>query len=121
MMTLGRNILVWVFRHLLALVLIVIILIVGRYLVPPAAAWLKAQGETARSVSAQRSALSAARERFDAWADVRRGEVDARSAALARSPEAGLHARRGEIERSIVAQRRARLGGGQLEIGRAHV
>ena len=120
-MTLGRNILVWVFRHLLALVLIVIILIVGRYLVPPAAAWLKAQGETARSVSAQRSALSAARERFDAWADVRRGEVAPRSAALARSPEAGLHARRGEIERSIVAQRRARLGGGQLEIGRAHV
>ncbi len=119
MMTLGRNLLVWVFRHLLALVLIVIILLVGRYVVPPAAAWLQAQAEAARSVSAQKSALSAARERFDAWAEVRRGEPRARSEALGRAPEAGLRAHRAEIDRSIVAQRRARLSGGQLALAAA--
>lgn len=119
MMTLGRNLLVWVFRHLLALVLIVIILIVGNYLVPPAAAWLRAQAETARSVSAQRTALSAARERFDAWAEVRRREPQARSEALARAPDAGLRARRAEIDRSIAAQRRERLDGGRLALAAA--
>ena len=49
MLTLGRNILAWLFRHLLALVLILIILIVGRYVVPPAAAWLRAQTEIGRA------------------------------------------------------------------------
>ena len=77
MMTLGRNILVWVFRHLLTLVLILIILIVGRYVVPPAAAWLQAQAEAARTVPAQRSALAEARGRFDGWAEARRGQLDA--------------------------------------------
>ena len=119
MMTLGRNILVWVFRHLLTLVLILIILIVGRYVVPPAAAWLQAQAEAARTVPAQRSALAEARERFDDWAEARRGQLDAQSAALARAPEAGLRARRAGIDRSIAAQRTERLSGGQLALAAA--
>ena len=118
-MNLGRNVLAWVFRHLLALVLILLILIAGRYLVPPAAAWLAAQAEAARGVPAQRSALAAARERFDAWAEARSGGIAAQADRLSRSPEAGLRTRRAAIDRAIGVQRQARLGGGQLALAAA--
>ena len=118
-MNLGRNLLAWVFRHLLALVLILLILIAGRYLVPPAAAWLAAQAEAARGVPAQRSALATARERFDAWAEVRRGEIAAQADTLSRTPVAGLRARRAAIDRSIEGQLQARLSGGQLALAAA--
>src|SRR5687768_11841858 len=119
MLTLGRNILAWLFRHLLALVLILIILIVGRYVVPPAAAWLRAQTEAARGVPTQRSALAAAQERFDGWAEARGAEAEAQSQALPRAPDAMLRGRRAAIDRSIAAHRAARLSGGRLALAAA--
>src|SRR5688572_10449688 len=119
MLMLGRNLLVWILRHLLALLLILIILIVGRYVVPPAVAWLQAQSETARSVSAQRTALADARERFEAWASDNRERLGARSEALSGDSDASLRERRGEIERAIAAQRGAQLGAAQLALAAA--
>ena len=119
MTSLARNILAWLFRHLIALGLILLILIVGRYALPPAVDWARAQIEAARSLPARRSAIAEAQARFEAWAGTRRAAAAAAGAKLAAMPEARLRARRGEIDPAIARQRRDRLGGTRLALAAA--
>ena len=119
MANLGRVILMWVLRHLLALLLILLILIVGRYVVPPAAEWLEGQIEASRSLSAQQSAYAEAHDRFDAWSRTRTAQVQASTAALSRAPETRLRARRAEIGAQIGELRPLRLGSGALALAAA--
>ena len=119
MTNLGRIALAWIFRHLLALVLILLILIAGRYALPPAIDWVGAQVEAARALPARQQAFGAAAERFGAWSDRRRAEAEAHAAGLARTPEAGLRARRAEIAPLMAREREARLSGTGLALAAA--
>ena len=119
MFNLGRIVLAWVLRHLLALVLILIILIVGRYALVPAVQWYRGQAEASRSVAAQQATQAEARNDFDAWAERRRAEAGAQAAGLTSMPEAALRARRAAIGPAIARQQQARLGGAQLALAAA--
>ncbi|MGZ8281929.1 MAG: hypothetical protein ACXWUN_03120 [Allosphingosinicella sp.] len=115
-MALGRTIIVWIFRHLLALVLILIILIIGRYAFEPATDWLRAQIEESRSVPRQRQALVEVRDAFEQYSRRRQAEVERSTRALARSPEAPLRRRRAQIDGAIAREQAARLSGVQLAL-----
>jgi hypothetical protein len=116
---LGRTVLAWIFRHLLALVLILLILIAGRYALPPVVDWVGTQVETARALPARRQAYADAAERFAAWSDRRRAEAEANAAGLARTSEPALRARRAAIAPQIAREREARLGGTGLALAAA--
>jgi hypothetical protein len=118
-MSLGRNVLIWLVRHALALLLILLILIVGRYAVPPAAAWVKAELAAARGVPEQRSTLVQAQQRFARHAEQRRAEAEAATGALPGQADATLRHRLREIGPALAQERRARLGGAQLALAAA--
>ena len=65
MTNLFRNVLAWIFRHLIALVLILIILIAGRYALPPAIDWIGEQAEAARALPEAERAYAEATDRFE--------------------------------------------------------
>lgn len=115
MLSLGRNILVWVFRHLLALGLILLILIA----LPPIVSWLQAQNAASRAISTERSTLAEARARFDSWSAREQAVARGRVEAAARGSDLRLRARRAQIGRDIALQRSARLGGLQLGLAAA--
>ena len=119
MVNLGRIALAWIFRHLLALVLILLILIAGRYALPPAIDWVGAQVEAASALPARQQAFDDAAERFATWSDRRRVEAEAHAAGLARTAEAALRARRAEIAPLIAREREARLSGAGLALAAA--
>jgi hypothetical protein len=116
---LGRLILVWLFRHLTALVLILVILIVGRYALPPAIDWARTELAAARTAPAQRSAHAEARERFDAWASERSAQARADAAGFPSLTEVQLRARRARIEPALVEQRTLQLSGAHLALAAA--
>lgn len=118
-MSLGRIVIVWIGRHLLALVLILIILIVGRYAFAPATGWLRAQYEESRSIPRQSQALAQAQAGFEHYSRRRRAEVERSTAALAQSPEAALRRRRGQIDGAIAREQAARLSGARLALAAA--
>ena len=119
MLTLGRNILAWLGRHFLALVLILIVLIAGRYALPPAKTWLESQWTAARTLPAQRSAFADAGAAFDAYARQRQAEAERAAAALAVQPETRLRTRRAAIGPAIAREQGARLSGGAFAMAAA--
>ena len=86
MLSLGRNILAWVFRHLLTLGLILLILIA----LPPIVSWLKAQNAASRAISTERSTLAEAGDRFDSWSAGAQAAARARVEAAARGSDQRL-------------------------------
>jgi len=116
---LGRNIIVWIARHLLALVLILIILIIGRYAFEPATAWLRAQIEESRSAPRQSQALAEARFAFEQYSRRRQAQVEQSTRALARSPKEPLRRRRAQIDGAISREQAARLSGARLALAAA--
>jgi len=117
---LGRSLIVWFSKHLLALILILLVLIVGRYAFGPASAWLRSQTEAARTLPAQNAAFSEALHAFEEYARRRQAQVEIRTRALRRSPEDQLRRRRSEIEGAIARQEAARLSGMQLALAAAN-
>jgi len=111
-----RKAAVWLFRHLISLALILLILIVGRYALPPAVKWLKAEAGAAQSLGAQRSTLAEARAQFSAWEAERRGQAEVAARGLAQAPAERLRARRAQIDPAIAVEQRSRLGTGQLAL-----
>ena len=119
MIRIGRLVLHWIGRHLLALVLILLILIAGRYAWEPARDWLKGQSEAARALPAARTAYAEASAEFDAYARTRQAEAERMAGELARAPEAALRARRSRIDPAIVEAQRDRLATAQLAMAAA--
>ncbi|HEX8640656.1 MAG TPA: hypothetical protein VF704_05815 [Allosphingosinicella sp.] len=119
MMSLGRTVLVWIARHALALVLILLILIVGRYALAPAARWVKAELAAARGVPAQRAAYGDAQASFADYARSRRAEAEAATRALPSQADSALRQRLAAIDPAIERERGARLGTGQLALAAA--
>ncbi|WP_129792341.1 hypothetical protein [Sphingosinicella sp. CPCC 101087] len=119
MLNLGRNVLVWIVRHLLALALIVLVLIAGRYALPPAKAWLETQYAAARALPEQQAAYADARAAFEAYARDRAAEAEKATAALADQPEARLRARRAAIGPAISARQAEKLSGRALALAAA--
>lgn len=119
MTNLFRNVLAWIFRHFIALVLILIILIAGRYALPPAIDWIGEQAEAARALPEAERAYAEATDRFESWTDTRRAEAVERTRALARAPEPVLRTRRAAIAPALDEARGARLGGAGLALAAA--
>ena len=118
-MLVGRNILIWISRHLLALLLILIILIAGRYAFEPTMNWLRGQIEESQAVSSQSQALAEARAAFERYSRGRQEDFERAMGALAQSPEQSLLRRRARIQESIARERAARLSGAQLAFAAA--
>ena len=119
MIQLGRLVLHWIGRHLLALVLILLILLAGRYAWEPARDWLKAQSEAARALPAARTAYAEASAEFDVYAGARQAEAERLAGELAGAPEAALRARRSRIGPAVAAAQRDRLAPAQLAMAAA--
>lgn len=119
MTNLGRIILAWLFRHLIALVLILLILIAGRYALPPAYRWVASELAAARGVPEQQASFAEARRRFELWAGERSAAARAQAAALPRLSPQALRARRSRIDAEIPRLRSARLGGAALAFAAA--
>lgn len=115
----ARYVLIWLSRHLLALLLILIILILGRYAWEPASAWLSAQVEESRTVPRQSAAFSDALEAFGDYQRARQAEVENATAALTRAPEDRLRQRRSRIQAEVERHEAARLNGAQLALAAA--
>jgi hypothetical protein len=116
---LGRQIAIWISRHLLALAVILVILIVGRYAAEPAGNWLRGQLEASRTVTRQTDSYSAARASFELYAERRHAEVRRATEALTEAPDDRLRERRAEIERIVARERAARLSGLKLALAAA--
>ncbi|WP_114951393.1 hypothetical protein [Sphingosinicella terrae] len=116
MIQLGRTILLWLARHALALILILIILIAGRYAWEPVRNWVRAQSTAAQSLPAARAAHADARDRFETYAAARAQEIELETARLAEAPAAALRARRSAIDPALAEVRKERLGGGALAL-----
>ena len=118
-MILIRNLVLWLARHMLALLLILLILIVGRYALPPALDWLAAQSVEARDVPRQQATLAEVQQRFAAWSAQRRAQAERETLALAQAPVPALQARRTRIGEIVSARERERLGTAQLALAAA--
>lgn len=115
-MQLGRQVAIWIGRRAFALLLIVIILIIGRFVAEPAIGWVRGQIEASRSVSQQTETLSAARAQFDLYAEARRAEAERAAQALTEAPDERLRSRRAEIDASLVREQAAKLSGVRLAL-----
>ena len=91
-MLVGRKILIWIGRHLLALVLILIILIIGRYAFEPMTVWLRAQIEESQVGSPPKPGPCRGARGLRAIFARRQAQVEQSMRALARSPEAAATA-----------------------------
>ncbi|HYG28141.1 MAG TPA: hypothetical protein VD906_14710 [Caulobacteraceae bacterium] len=113
-MKLGLVIFAWIARNALALLVIVLILLVARHAAGPAAEWLGVQSHALRTVPAQQAAYAEASRGFEVYASRRRAEAREAAAALARSSEEHLRARRQALGPQIARLEAAQLSTPQL-------
>ena len=116
---LGPVVLSWIARNAGALALIILILLVARHIAPPVADWIGTQSRTLRTLPAQEAAYTEASRTFEAYASRRRAQADQAGAALARSTDARLRARREAIGPIIAGQQAARLDTTRLALAAA--
>ena len=115
-MHLGRLVLFWIARHLFALVLILFVLIAGRYLIVPGWNWAKAEIREAREIDARQQATAEASARLQAYARQRRERADAAFAALPATASERLRQRLSEIPTEQAAHEKALLSGPALAL-----
>jgi hypothetical protein len=113
-MSIGRIVVAWIARHMLALLVILLILIAGRLLLPPLAAWYERESEIAATAPSQRDALAAVQQRFADYAGPRRAEAAAALQGLSGRPAAALRERRAAIEREKARETANRLSRASL-------
>ncbi len=118
-MNVGRFILAWAARHVLALLLIILILLAARLVFPTAKAWLGEQVRVARTAPAQQSAFAEARNRFDRYAVTRQADAEAAIERLRGAPDPILRQRRAAIGRTMAREEKATLTIAQLAIAAA--
>ena len=115
-MHLGRLVLFWIARHLFALVLILFVLIAGRYLIVPGWNWAKAEIREAREIDARQQATAEASARLQAYARQRRERAEAAFAALPATASERLRQRLSEIPTEQAAHEKALLSGPALAL-----
>jgi hypothetical protein len=115
-MNLGRLLLIWTARHMLALILIILILVAARFAAPPVSAWLQEQVRIARTAPAQRAALTRALDDYQRYAAGRRAEAEKALEGLRNAPETLLRRRRAAIDAAIAVQGKATLTNAQLAL-----
>lgn len=115
-MNLGRLILIWTARHMLALILIVLILVAARFAVPPATAWLQEQVRIARTTPVQREAFTRALEAYQRYAAAREVDAEKGIEGLRSAPEPLLRKRRAAIPPAIAAEEKGTLTSPQLAL-----
>lgn len=108
-MNLGRGLLIWTARHMLALLLIILILVAARYTIPAVSVWVQEQVRIARTAPVQRDALTRALDAYERYASVRQVEADRTIERLRRAPEAMLRSRRAAIPPAIAREEEATL------------
>ena len=113
-MNVGRLLLVWAARHILALILIVLMLVAAPILLPPLTGWIKQEVREARTVPRQRAALAEALDRYRAYAAGRLPEAEQAAETLRAAPAAALRQRRAAIGPAIARHDAATLSGTQL-------
>ena len=118
-MKLGLLLASWFARNAVALVLIVLVLLVGRHLLPPSAVWFGAQTESLRTLPRQQAAYAAASRAYDRYAESRRAEAERSYTLLAGRSDAQLRVRRETLGARIAAEERARLSAAQLALAAA--
>jgi hypothetical protein len=116
---LGVLIVSWIARNAFALILIIAILLAARHLAGPAAEWLGVHTRALRTVPAQQATYTEASRAFELYAGQRREEADSAVAALARSGEAQLRARREVITQEAARQQAARSSPAELAVAAA--
>ncbi len=94
----ARSILAWIGRNALALVLILAILIVGRYLYAPTRDWISGQIRASRAIPESRETYASAEERLRVHLETRAREVEEATRRLSAMPADRLRARRARIE-----------------------
>lgn len=115
-MHVGRIVALWIARHLLALVLILAVLIAGRYLVVPGWSWVQSEIRQSREIADRREATSEALARLQDYA---RGRRAAAQAALSALPDAGsdqLRQRLAEIPAELARHEQTLLSGPALAL-----
>ena len=115
-MNLGRLLLIWTARHMLALLLIILILVAARYAIPPVSQWVQEQVRIARTAPAQQAALRRALEAYERYAAPRQVEAETTIERLRRAPEAMLRSRRAAIPPAIAREEEATLTGSELAL-----
>ncbi len=115
-MNLGRLLVIWTARHMLALLLIILILVAARYAVPPITLWVQEQVRIARTGPVQRAALTRALEDYERYAAARQVAAERRSESLRRAPEAMLRSRHAAIPPAIAREEEATLTGSELAL-----
>lgn len=108
-MQLGRLVAFWVVRHLLALILILAVLIAGRYLLVPGWSWLQSEVRASREIAAQRQATAEALARFEDYARDRRVRLEAAAAEMRGAPTDRLRQRLAAIPGEVARNEASRL------------
>lgn len=118
----------WTGKHLVALVLILAILLLGKYAWEPGRAWVNSQVEAARAIPEKREGLSrsvAKSDRslrtlaqvlveFEQFVADRQAELKSQATRLSQQPGNTLRKRRRDIEPAITEQEKMRLTPTQL-------
>ncbi|HET9427933.1 MAG TPA: hypothetical protein VFO69_06195 [Allosphingosinicella sp.] len=110
-MHLGRLVTLWIARHLLALVLILFVLIAGRYLLVPGVNWIQSEARQAREIDARQEATARAYAQLQAYARGRREQAQAAMAALPEATSDRLRQRLDAIPAEVADHRKALLSG----------
>lgn len=109
-----RALIRWSARHALSLVVIVLVLIVGRYVLQPAFTWLKAEARQSEALPRQRATYDDALRRYRAYAAIRLSALQEESSELAGRSVEALRARQADIPAEIRRRQQERLGRARL-------
>ena len=115
-MHLGRLVALWIARHLLALVLILAVLIAGRYLLVPGWNWIQSEVRQSRELVARERSTAEALARLEEYARDRRSEAQAALNALHAAGSDQLRRRLAEIPAELARHEQALLSGPALAL-----
>ena len=113
-MNLGRLVALWIGRHLLALLVILALLIAGRYLIVPGWTWARAEVAESREIEKSRRSTAEALERLRAYGETRQSQAQAQLQALPSTGSDRLRQRLAVIPAEVEEQRRSTLSTGAL-------
>ena len=108
-MNLGRLVALWIGRHLLALLLILALLIAGRYLIVPGWTWARAEVAQSREIDSSRQSTAEALERLRAYGETRQSQAQAQLQALPSTGSDRLRQRLAAIPAEVEEKRRSTL------------